>query len=188
MNKGMLGVLAIIFALVVSGVLVRKSSDDYKLAQVKQAQWTTTTIIYKKQIKHTGNWYSVPKKAVNVNCYQKQHGREYCFCKDSNYESCQSCPTYDKYCEYDYERQNLVEVLSITGEHDFPYWPNIQIQNSDEMLESSIKFEVFFKLEDKEVVYRAKSLEELEKFVVGNIWKIKINSLGQVFPKSPQNL
>ena len=153
------------------------------MAQVIEVHWLTTTNLYEKVYKHHSGWNSTPRGAHNVKCYSKHRGKQYCFCKNDKYDGCQVCPAYDMFCEYDTYDWMLLESINTDGTDYHPIWPDVIVVGDDQKTESYIRFEVLFRTRNNEIeIYKPDNLYDFEKFIIGDVWKIKYNPVGSTKP------
>ena len=154
------------------------------VAQVIEIHWLTTTNVYEKVRKHHDKWYSAPAKAYNIKCEQKQQGSDYCFCPpDRDYKLCQKCPVFAAYCNYDIDEWVLLESINTDGTDYTPVWPDVITIGSNQKTTSEISFEVLLRTGLNEIeIYRPDNIVDYEKFIVGDVWKIKPHASSSVRP------
>ena len=162
------------------GFLAYDVTPKDKIAKVVKIQWLTITNVYEKILIHEGNWYFSPKKAMNIECYEKNHGYQYCYCNESiDRSKCKRCPINDLFCEYDTPTWTLLESIDLIGSDYFPQWPDIIVAGDNQRIDAYIRFEVLFKTGMNEIeIYKPDDLPDFKKFIVGDMWKIKPNHQG----------
>ena len=153
-------------------------------AQVAGVHWVTITNTYEKATRRHANWFSAPKRAYNVKCERKQHGWQYCFCGDAkDYSDCSKCPVRDMFCEYDVDEWVGVETITMDGTDYSPKWPDVCVVGPNQKSNAEIRFEVVFRTKDGELeVYKPDNLYDYKRFVIGDVWKVKVDEVSSIRP------
>jgi len=185
MKKRIAAFFIIISTISMLGIVYASHSIRFKedVAKVKLAKWTTITNSYEKVIRRGASWNMTSGKIFNVKCKIKEHGTTYCFCKSSDYTTCQRCPVSDTWCEYDYYDWQIIESLELSGTNYIPEWPSIIVVGNNQKLEETIRFKVVFETSEEKIkVYIPENIDELKKFISEDWWQIKFDTENKIKP------
>ena len=112
-------------------------------------------------------------------CYDTCYRTEYDTCYDQ-------WPVYDKWCSFDYHEWDIVKTKVVGGNTHEEHWPDFPTNGRSDLRNThSAQYDVEFysKEKDKTWEYEPESLGEFKKYNVENMWLIKVNRAGTVWPQ-----
>lgn len=165
---------------------------DYKQSQVTQVQWKHVTLLRERTLRSDGDWGRPPRNGgyykeptFNYRCYDKRNGTWCCGGHDSKTGACNlECPDYDEWCDYNYWDWPKINDQYTTGLGTEPAeFPTFGSRLDNDHRETHEKyFYVTFRRGEKDWVYTTRSDDEYKRYVVGDIWEIKIPRFGDKKP------
>jgi hypothetical protein len=162
--------------------------------QVKSTDWTYTSELRVREIRHTNEWgrpgskgfYQEP--AFNVSCHTEYYGTEDCnphdcMCSRSSdgRMSCSTCydqcPEYRDRCEYDYYEWPVAQTAQTSGTGKETHWPDLAAKPPRQRLELSHVYKIVFSRESDVYEYNPETLQGYQQFSVGEYWRLQVGKI-----------
>lgn len=170
---------------------------DYRQAQVDQIQWQHTTDLRKRVELRDGDWGQPPSRrgyyrepTFSHKCWQKHSGDWCCGGTDKDGFCTIECPEYDEWCDYHYWDWDVIDSLSTVGtgieSDEYPTFGDRLNNNHRENRWNN--YFITFRWSGGSWVYETNSREKYRKFVIGDIWEIRIPRFGKREPTKKSSL
>jgi len=178
--------------------------------RTKSVTGSVERVVWKRSIAIEGlvpveyhNWLdSIPDDGEILGCQQEVRyieeepqpkaqeicGTPYSVDTGSGYaEVVQDCEyhVYDDYCSYSVLEWTFVENASETGSDFYPEWPEPILSTDQRAGDQTENYLVYFDTDQGEVTYSAPDFQTFQRFEIGSLWDLEINSFGGVVSVSP---
>jgi len=182
----------VIIAITVSLYFVFRTREAHY--RVIGAQWITTTNIRQKTLDHDSDWCPPDQSsAFNIRRERRLYKTYDCNCITvggdeygaGGVEICSTCRDYRDYCTYDYWAWPVIKSKSNSGKPEFdPVYPVISFEPPNQKGEMLIEFPVVWRNEEgKSEKYKARNLQELREYYIGEWWAVDVNHAGKFQPR-----
>lgn len=160
---------------------------DYKQSQVTQVQWKHVTLLRERTEESDGDWGSPPRNGgyyneptFNHDCRSKYHHSN---CHPVG-KTTVCYPVFSKWCDYSYWDWPKIDDQYTTGLGAEPTeFPTFGSRLDSDHRETHEKyFYITFRRGEKDWIYTTRSDDEYKRYVVGDIWEIKIPRFGDKKP------
>lgn len=106
------------------------------------------------------------------------------FCTRTVTKTCyQSCPVYEKHCNYDAPRWHYLKTLRADGTDNQPIWPAYQLSGPTQHISSQTEnYEVTFLHGSNHLRHNTTNEKEFLGYSPRDTWLVKVNRAGQIWP------
>jgi ribosomal protein L40E len=157
-------ILVIVFGLIcISAVVIAILSGKTKAIEgvVESVHWERSISIEAFVPVEYSDWYDMlHSDAENISCeYQ----------------------VYDDYCSYTVMEWAAVDTAVISGNDLYPAWPDPNLTNDQRLGDNrSETYNVIFNADGETYSYTPDSLNDFQRFEIGNSWNLNVNTFGVV--------
>jgi hypothetical protein len=107
----------------------------------------------------------------------------YSSCSRTVYDTCyDQCPVYDNWCIYNYYSWDQVFSSKASGINHKVYWPKVPELKPLQRYHYEQSYGAIFKIEHDEWNFVTANVTEFNRYNVKDVWKIKVNRAGSVWP------
>jgi hypothetical protein len=153
---------------------------------VRNVYWKTEVPVEEIQaVDYSNEAGSPPSGAYDVSCHDES--QEVCeqqtIDKGNGYsEVVEDCHTEtEQYCDYTVDEWQVIQTYSLEGNDLQPFYDTPGYDSTDQRIgDKSEELSVTFSTEDGTETYSPGTITEFQKFVIGSVWTLKLNSLGGV--------
>jgi hypothetical protein len=92
---------------------------------------------------------------------------------------------YDEWCEYTTEEWHTVDTLTASGSDLNPYWPQVNLSETQRSGQESEAYEVTFQTPQGAYEYTPTDVAEYIMFLPGSEWILRVNALNAVISVEP---
>lgn len=159
--------------LLLSSLLLLASCVKEVKYEVTAIGWEYTNNLHNRVTKHDEGW-SHPSDAFNIETSRKRRGTRKCDCRrDRNgRETCDTCPRYDTWYEYDYYAWPILKTVVTSNNDHAPYYGELPKLTGNQKYTTQEKYIIILSNpEEKEPrEYKPSTLDEYKKFKFQDKW------------------
>lgn len=93
---------------------------------------------------------------------------------------CDSCPVYGSYCTYNYYGWPVVASKKTSGSKHDEHWPDLRAVGPDQKVDQYERYSVAFRRKEESWSHKPRTLDQFQKFDVGQRWDLFISPLGGI--------
>ena len=167
-------------------------------ANVLQRFWTRTVVIEQfGPVQHSDWQADIPSDAAILSCEEKHRstsnepvagarevcGTPYTVDKGSGFgEVVTDCEyqVYEDYCQYQVDEWSKLKDITSSGQEEAPAWPVVQLANNQRSGDQIEKYRIIFDVDGDQKTYDTSDNQIYNQAVIGSLWILKMNGLGQI--------
>jgi hypothetical protein len=87
---------------------------------------------------------------------------------------------YEDYCQYQVDEWSKLDEVTSSGHEEVPEWPIVQLANNQRSGDQTEQYRIIFDVDGSQRTYDTSDLLIYNQAVIGSLWNLKLNGLGQI--------